>query len=154
MSKFINKTPEIFAKMIGHCKVIENNVKNTNNYDEFLESPTSLDATLFQFQQLGELAGKVPQEVKEKYKNIDFRIIYGLRNVVVHDYAGVNYDVIYDTAKDEISELKNELENILEQDYDYTTSQIKAFVSEYEDNRKFNYDLLIHDQDISEDIEF
>lgn len=142
MSKYTNKTKETLAKMLGHCQIIENNLKNFNNCKDFLKNPQSLDATLFQFQQLGELAGKITQEDREKYKNIDFRIIYGLRNIVVHDYAGVNYDVIYDTAKYEIPELKNRLEKVLEQDFNCAHLKIKEFVKEYEENRKFNYELI------------
>ena len=51
----------------------------------------------------------------EKYPNIEWIIIKNLRNKIVHDYEGINLNLIWDIVKEDITQLKTDLEKILEE---------------------------------------
>ena len=51
----------------------------------------------------------------ERYNNIDWFIIKNLRNKIVHDYEGINLNLIWDIITDDIIQLKMDLEKILKE---------------------------------------
>ena len=51
----------------------------------------------------------------ERYNNIEWIIIKNLRNKVVHDYEGINLNLIWDIITDDIIQLKMDLEKILKE---------------------------------------
>jgi uncharacterized protein with HEPN domain/predicted nucleotidyltransferase len=63
---------------------------------------------------IGEAASKVPQEVREKYPNVSWASMVGLRNVVVHDYDGIDYTRMWNTIKNNIPQDVIEMERIVE----------------------------------------
>jgi uncharacterized protein with HEPN domain/predicted nucleotidyltransferase len=63
---------------------------------------------------VGEAAGKVPQEIREKYPTVAWTSMIGLRNVVVHDYDGIDYAKMWDTIKNNIPQDIIEMERIVE----------------------------------------
>jgi uncharacterized protein with HEPN domain len=63
---------------------------------------------------IGEAVKKLPPEIKGKNKNIPWKEIAGMRDKLIHDYFGVDYEIIWLTVKEDIPFLKKELEKIKE----------------------------------------
>lgn len=63
---------------------------------------------------IGEAAANISQETKEQLTQFDWTDIAGMRNRLVHAYFNIDFDIIWDTAKNDIPELVRELENIAE----------------------------------------
>lgn len=61
---------------------------------------------------LGEAAKLLSDETKEKYPNIHWKDIAGTRDKLIHDYFGVNIDIVWDIAKNEIPLLSAQIKNI------------------------------------------
>jgi uncharacterized protein with HEPN domain len=55
---------------------------------------------------IGEAANKIPEEIQEKFNEIDWRGIIGMRNIIVHGYFKINPDIIWETVQTKIPELK------------------------------------------------
>ena len=72
-----------------------------------------MDATIFAISQIGELVKNINKETMEKYPNIEWIIIKNLRNKIVHDYEGINLNLIWDIVTKDIVELREDLEEIL-----------------------------------------
>lgn len=72
-----------------------------------------MDATIFAISQIGELVKNINKETMEKYPNIEWIIIKNLRNKIVHDYEGINLNLIWDIVTKYIVELREDLEEIL-----------------------------------------
>ncbi len=65
--------------------------------------------------QIGELANRVSDDVKECSKNIPWRAIRGMRNLHTHDYENVDLEIVWNTLLEDISVLKQDLGELLHQ---------------------------------------
>ena len=55
----------------------------------------------------------IPKEFQEKHPNIPWRDMNDMRNIVAHEYYGVDYDIIWNTIKENIPTLKKKTEEVL-----------------------------------------
>lgn len=62
---------------------------------------------------IGEAAARVTEETRTQHANLPWRNMIGIRNRIVHDYHGVNLDIVWEVATRNIPELVPELEKIL-----------------------------------------
>ena len=62
---------------------------------------------------IGEAARKVSSEFRESHSGIEWRKISGMRDKIIHDYLGVDYDLVWDVVKTKIPPLKTSIQKIL-----------------------------------------
>ncbi len=62
---------------------------------------------------LGEAVSKLSTNFKNNNKNIDWYNISGFRNILAHNYFGVNVDITWQIIQDKIPILKQELQKII-----------------------------------------
>ena len=62
---------------------------------------------------IGEATKNLSKEFKEKYPAINWKELAGLRDVLIHQYFGVRWDIIWTVIKNTIPPLKDKIENIL-----------------------------------------
>ncbi len=67
------------------------------------------DAVIFRFAVIGEAAGKISEEVKQKSKDIPWRQIIGLRNMVIHEYSGISLGRVWAVIREDLPTLKANL---------------------------------------------
>lgn len=79
----------------------------------FLRSELVQDAALRNLQTLAESTQRLSEGVKAKRTDIDWRRIAGFRNVLVHDYLGVDVQYVWQIVEDELPTLKHAIEDIL-----------------------------------------
>lgn len=101
-----------FLKMIEY---INKAIKYTDGYtfEQFCEDKKTIDATVFAISQIGELVKNISIETIKKYPNIEWNMIKGLRNRIVHDYEGINLTSIWYILNNDIIELEENLKRIL-----------------------------------------
>lgn len=80
---------------------------------EFFKDRKTQDAVLRNLHTLSESTQRLSDELKDKYPDVDWRTIAAFRNVVVHDYLGVDLDRIWDIVEDDLPILKNKIGIIL-----------------------------------------
>ena len=66
-----------------------------NGKEEFLNSPSLQDATLFRLQTIGEAVNQLPDGLKEKHPEIPWRQIVGFRNLLAHVYWQVDLTTVW-----------------------------------------------------------
>jgi len=82
--------------------------------ESFLNDRKTQDAVLRNLHTLSESAKKISPELKSLHPQVDWRSISAFRNVVVHDYLGVDLDQIWDILEKDLPVLKQEINRILE----------------------------------------
>jgi uncharacterized protein with HEPN domain len=64
---------------------------------------------------LGEAAKNLSAEFKRHHKNIEWKAIAGMRDKLVHDYFGVNWDILWDVVRTKLPDLKAKLKALPKQ---------------------------------------
>lgn len=106
------KDDEYIQRLIKYCNKICDYMKSVNSLKDFVLNSEKVDAVILNLEQIGETAKKVSNETREKYSNINWSSIIGLRNMISHEYEGIRLEIIYEIATKQILSLKNNL-NIL-----------------------------------------
>jgi uncharacterized protein with HEPN domain len=88
--------------------------KDFKSVEEFNKDRLHFDATIMNFIVIGEMTSKLSDEFKEKHVEIKWHEMYGFRNIMAHDYFGIDDAIVWDTIQEDIPELKIQIEKILE----------------------------------------
>jgi uncharacterized protein with HEPN domain len=88
------------------------------NYDDFIDDPLLQDGVIRQIEIMGEAAKRLSMEIREKYSEIPWKDITGMRNKLIHDYMGIDLDAVWDTVERDIPSVKNILKTIFEKEED------------------------------------
>ncbi|HNW26193.1 MAG TPA: DUF86 domain-containing protein [Candidatus Gastranaerophilaceae bacterium] len=90
-------------------------LKYTENmsFEVFKKDEKTIDAVERNFEIIGEAVKNLSEEIKSKYPDVPFKQIAGMRDKLIHDYFGVDYEIIYKTIKDKIPEFKFKIEKII-----------------------------------------
>jgi uncharacterized protein with HEPN domain len=84
-----------------------------SNIDEFINNWVVLDAIVRNLEIIGEAIKNIPSSIKEKYPDIEWKKIAGLRDILTHEYFGINYNILWDIVKNKIPKLTDEVQKIL-----------------------------------------
>lgn len=82
------------------------------NSDDFYNSPKEFDASMMNFIIIGEMAVRLSEDFKEKHCNIDWFKIKGFRNIVAHDYFGIDAEEVWDIIQKHLPQLQIDLSSI------------------------------------------
>lgn len=80
------------------------------DYDMFVTDRKTYSATLRELEIIGEAGGNVSDEVKTRHAEIDWRTLKDFRNVLAHEYFGVNSEIVWDVVMNKLPVLKGLLE--------------------------------------------
>ena len=82
--------------------------------DELYSDSKTFDAILMNFMIIGEMVTKLSEDLKKKHSQVEWWKIKGLRNIVAHDYFGVDAEEIWQIVHQKIPELKTFTKSIIE----------------------------------------
>lgn len=87
--------------------------ENYHSADELNKNDRDLDAILMNFIVIGEIIDKLSEDFKNKNPGINWGKIYGLRNIIAHNYFGINVDTIWQIIQDFIPNLKVQINSLI-----------------------------------------
>lgn len=129
------KDKEILLKIIKHAKSVSSFAEECADIESFLSNDLIKSATAFELLQIGELAHtKLSDECKNSLNSIPWNAIYGLRNRIVHGYDDVDNIMVWETVKNDVPVLIEDLQTELEKDA--PRKSIKEQLKEAEDKAK------------------
>ncbi len=107
------KDDSVYLRHIAEClRRIEKNV--AIGLDAFLASETAQDATLRNLQTMSEATQRLSDEMKSTRPEIQWELIGAFRNILVHNYLGIDLELIWTIVERDIPALKNAVSEMIE----------------------------------------
>jgi uncharacterized protein with HEPN domain len=83
------------------------------SYGEFVEDLTRQEAVIRNLEIIGEASKSVPHEARSSYPEVDWARIGGLRDVLIHQYFGIDPEIIWDIIQTKLPNLDAQIKKIL-----------------------------------------
>lgn len=84
------------------------------SYDDFINDDKTIDAVVRNFEVIGEAASRVPEDFRFEHPEIEWRRIIAFRNRVIHEYFGINYEMVWKIKEENVPELKDFIEQAID----------------------------------------
>ena len=75
-------------------------------FDEFMCNETLKRAIVRSLEIMGEATKKIPADIKLEWNSIQWKNIAGMRDRLIHDYMGVNYNIVWDVVQNKIPDIQ------------------------------------------------
>ena len=103
-----------FLKHIEHeCEIILTECREKSR-DEIESKEVLIKAIVRSLEIIREATKKLPEEFRKSYPQIYWKELAGMRDVLIHDYFGIDYDIVWNTITRDIPELEHELKRIID----------------------------------------
>ncbi|HAL17866.1 MAG TPA: DUF86 domain-containing protein [Anaerolineaceae bacterium] len=83
-------------------------------YGQFKNDAKTVDAVIRNLEVIGEAAGYIPKAIQDRYPDMGWLEMRGMRNIMVHEYFGVSLPIIWRTVTHDLPLLSQELRKLLE----------------------------------------
>ncbi len=84
--------------------------------ERFMLDETLQRAFVRSIEIIGEATKRIPDDFKEKYPHLEWRAMAGMRDKLVHEYFGVDYDIVWDVAANKAPALHQTIKQIIERE--------------------------------------
>jgi uncharacterized protein with HEPN domain len=84
-------------------------------YKQFIENQLLIDATIRNLEVIGEASKYIPEEIKERYPMVPWRKMTGLRNILIHEYFGIDEENVWEIASNNLPQTKQEIEKVIKE---------------------------------------
>jgi uncharacterized protein with HEPN domain len=110
----MEKDPKIFLQhIIESIENIEDYTRNLSKGD-FYDSVEKQDAVVRRLEIIGEAAKNLPEDFKKSHPEVSWHKAIGMRNVIVHEYFGIELDLVWDTATKILPDFKKQVRDLPE----------------------------------------
>lgn len=105
----MNKDVKIFIEHILECiNLIEEYTNNKTKVD-FFKSIQLQDSVIRRIEIIGEATKNIPEEIKVKYSEVPWKEIADMRNILIHEYFGIDLELTWEVVVKDIPDLKNKM---------------------------------------------
>ena len=94
------------------CHKIERYTKGMDQ-EEFIANDMAFDAVMRNLEIIGEAMRHIPEEVRLRHSEVPWRTIVAFRNIVIHEYFGIDEDIVWDVIENKIPELLKQIEGVI-----------------------------------------
>ncbi|MBF0606384.1 MAG: DUF86 domain-containing protein [Candidatus Magnetobacterium sp. LHC-1] len=93
-----------------------------SSFEEFCKNEMRLEAIERNFMIIGEATKNIPDEIRHKYPFVQWQRVIDFRNVLAHEYFGINKKIMWTIIKEKLPHLKQNIQNVLEQERTWLTT--------------------------------
>jgi len=84
------------------------------SFDEYAQDSKTIDAVVRNFEIIGEATKHIPEEITEKYPDVPWKEMAGMRDKLIHEYFGIKLEVVWETIKKRLPKVKTLIKDVLE----------------------------------------
>ena len=85
------------------------------SFDDFRDDELVVDGVVRNLEIIGEAVKKVPEEMKTRYGDVEWKKIAGIRDILIHAYFIVDIEILWDVVKNKLPTLKSEISHIIDE---------------------------------------
>ena len=100
--------------IIDSIEEIKDYLKDSK-FEEFRDNSMMRNACIRQLEIIGEACGKISEKIRGENSGVAWKSIVGLRNILIHQYFGVDIQVIWDIIQSDIPDLEIQIRKILKE---------------------------------------
>lgn len=109
----MKKTPAIFLEhIIESINLLEAYIKHSSKKD-FYAAGQIQDAVLRRLEIIGEAVKNLPADFRNEYPDVAWQKIAGMRDFLIHEYFGVDIELVWNTLKKDLPVLKKQISEII-----------------------------------------
>ena len=110
----MNRDYKLYVKDILDCiDKIEAFVEGMD-FNTFVKDDKTSSAVVRKLEVIGEATKNIPKEIRQKYKELPWSDMAGMRDKVIHFYFGIDYEIVWKVIKERLPEIKPYIEKIIE----------------------------------------
>lgn len=111
----MRKDREYILFLQDMVQAIDKIFRYTEGYDfsRLLHDEKTLDAVIRNFEIIGEAANSIPTEIKQKYPDVPWKQMYGLRNYISHEYFGLDLSILWEIIQTNLPVNKEQIKHII-----------------------------------------
>ena len=108
----MKKDPVIFINHILDSIIIIEGYVEGKDFNDFKHSVQLQDSVIRRLEIIGEAISKLPEEVYAKFPAVPWKNIIGMRNILIHEYFGIDLELTWAVVSRDLPELKIEINKV------------------------------------------
>jgi uncharacterized protein with HEPN domain len=111
----MKRNHKLFVKDILDCIEKINEFIGDLDFEKFVEDDKTKSAVVRKLEIIGEATKNIPKQIRQKYRELPWTDMAGMRDKIAHFYFGIDYSIVWEVIKERLPEIKPIIQKILKE---------------------------------------